>query len=108
MSMAKIRKDDTVQVMVGKDKGRQGKVIQVLPAVGKVIVEGINIAKKHKRARNQRDEKGIIEKNMPLSISKVMLVDPKVNLPTRVGFKHTGEGQGKKVRISKKTGEEIA
>lgn len=102
--MLKIKKDDTVKVITGKDKGKEGKVIRVDSLKHKVLVQGINIATKHQKAGKTAgaQESAIIKKEMPLDISNVMLVvDGK---PTKVGFKVDGN---KKVRIAKKTGKEI-
>ncbi len=80
----KLKKGDTVVVIAGKDKGREGEVMTVLPSAGKVIVSGINIARKHQKARKQNEQGGIIDKDMPIDASNVMLVH-KVK-PTRVGY----------------------
>jgi large subunit ribosomal protein L24 len=101
---AKIRKGDTVVVITGKDKGVQGEVIQVLPKEDRVIVEGVNVAKKHQRSTGTTKQAGIIDKNMPIHISNVMLVHK--GKPTRVGFRV--EADGTKVRIAKRTGEVIS
>lgn len=102
MASSKIRKDDQVQVIAGKDKGKTGKVISVDKKNGKVLVEGINIVKKHTKPNASNQQGGIIDREAPLDISNVMLL---VNgEPTRVGFKVDGD---QKVRIAKKTGEVI-
>ncbi len=100
-----IRKDDTVVVLSGRDKGKQGKVIVADPKGGKVIVEGISVAKVHQKPRKQGDEGGIIKKETPIYASKVMRVCPKCNKPTRTA--HGVNAEGKKVRICKKCGAEI-
>ena len=92
----KIRKDDTVLVITGKDKGKKGKVRFAYPKDERVLVEGINFIKKHARARGRARQAGIIEREAPLHVSNVMLLCSKCNHPTRVGF-HFLEG-GKKVR----------
>ncbi len=97
----KIRKDDTVVVLSGRDKGKQGKVISAEPKTGKLVVEGVQIATKHRKARRQGEESGIITMPTPIYASKVMLVCPKCSKPTRVG--HTVV-DGKKYRACKKCG----
>jgi large subunit ribosomal protein L24 len=100
----KIRKDDNVIVITGKDKGKTGKVTKSLPKENKVIVAGINILKVHERARKGGQKGQIIDKTMPINVSNVMLVDPKTNKGSRVSLKVDG---GKKVRITKKSGAKI-
>jgi large subunit ribosomal protein L24 len=99
----KLKKGDTVVVIAGKDKGREGEVMTVLPKADKVIVSGVNLARKHQKARKQNEQGGIIDKDMPIHASNVMLVHK--GKPTRVGFKIKDDGT--KVRIAKSTGEEI-
>ena len=99
-----IRKDDTVVVLSGKDKGKQGKILAVDPKGGKVIVEGINMVSRHTKPRRQGEEGGIIQKEAPLYASKVMRVCPKCDKATRPASKIV---DGKKVRICKKCGAEI-
>ena len=99
----KLKKGDTVQIIAGKEAGSQGEIIEVLPKDNKVIVEGRNIAKRHTKARSATDKADIIEKPMPIHVSNVMLVVK--GKPTRVGYKINADG--KKVRIAKKTGEEV-
>ncbi|ADU96241.1 50S ribosomal protein L24 [Thermovibrio ammonificans] len=100
----KIKAGDKVIVIAGKDKGKVGKVLKVLPEKERVIVEGVRIVKKHVRPSQTNPEGGIIEKEAPIHISNVMLVDPKTGEPTRVGIKFV---DGKKVRYAKKSGEII-
>ena len=100
-----IRRDDKVIVISGKDKGKTGKVIVVDPKAGKVIVEGVNVAKRHQKARKQGEESGIIKKETPIYASKVMRVCPKCDKPTRAAF--GTDKDGNKVRICKKCGAEI-
>ncbi len=100
-----IKTNDTVIVLSGKDKGKQGKIISADPKAGKVIVEGINVAKRHQRARRQNEESGIIKKETPIYACKVMLVCPKCGKPTRVG--HSIDADGKKTRACKKCGAAI-
>jgi len=101
---AKIKKGDKVVVIAGKDKGKTGDVLQVIVAENRVVVSGINVAKRHTKAQGA-NEGGIINKNMPIHISNVQLRDPKSGKPTRVGFK-TLDG-GKKARVAKRSGEVI-
>ena len=100
----KLRKDDKVIVILGKDKGKTGDVLQVFPTDNRVLVSGVNIAKRHTKAQGAT-EGGIIDKNLPIHISNVALRDPKSGKPTRVGFK-TLDG-GKKARVAKRSGEVI-
>ena len=100
----KIRKDDMVVVITGSDKGKQGKVLSVDPKANKVLVEGVQVASKHYKARKQGEEGGIIKKETPVFASKVMLVCPKCGKATRVG--HAVQ-DGKKVRTCKKCGAEV-
>ena len=103
MSM-NVKKNDTVVVLSGKDKGKQGKVLSVDPENRKVVVEKVNMASRHQKPRKQGDEGGIIQKEIPLYASKVMTVCPKCSKPTRVAHKIEG---GKKVRVCKHCGAEI-
>jgi large subunit ribosomal protein L24 len=100
----KIKKDDKVVVVSGKDKGKQGKILVADPKAGKVIVEGVNVATKHQKPQGQNQEGGIIKVETPIYASKVQLVCPKCGKATRVGFKLA---DGKKVRVCKKCGAEI-
>ena len=100
-----IRRDDTVIVLSGKDKGKEGKVVQASPKSGKVIVEGVNVASKHQKPRKQGEEGGIIKMETPIYACKVMRVCPKCSKPTRPAHKLTSGG--KKVRVCKKCGAEI-
>jgi len=100
----KLKKGDTVVVITGKDKGSQGEVLQVLPTENKVIVSGVNIAKKHQKARKVNDPGGIIDRDMPMDASNVMLVHK--GKPTRVGYRLNTDGT--KVRVAKRTGEVIS
>ena len=99
-----IKKDDKVIVLSGKDKGKEGKVLIASPKTGKVVVEGVNVATKHQKARRQGEEGGIIKKETPVFASKVMLVCPKCGKATRVGHAVV---EGKKVRTCKKCGAEV-
>ena len=100
-----VRTGDTVIVLSGRDKGRTGKVLEAMPAEGKVIVEKIAVAKKHQKARRQTDVSGIVDKETPIYASKVMRVCPKCNKPTRLA--HKIDEKGIKVRVCKKCGAEI-
>jgi len=102
---AKIRTGDTVVVLRGKDRGKSGRVRQVMPSESRLYVEGLNIVKRHQKARGPGQPGGIIEKEAPLHVSKVAIVDPKDGKPTRVGFRV--EGDGTKVRYSKRSGQVI-
>jgi len=99
----KIRKDDTVVVLSGKDKGKQGKVVRALPSVGKVIVEGVNVAKRHQKPTQAMQQGGIIDKAMPIDVSNVALVD--AGKATKVGYRVDADGT--KTRIARSTGAEI-
>ncbi len=102
--MQKIRKGDTVIVLTGKDKGRTGQIIQMMPKDGKALVGGINMVKRHTR-QSQSSEGGIISKEAPIQVSNIALVDPKDGKATRVGFKTMDDGR--KVRVAKRSGEVI-
>lgn len=96
----KIKKDDKVIILKGKDRGKIAKVLRAFPRSGQLIVEGVNMVKKHTKSR-QKDKPGeIIEKTMPINVSNVSLIDPKDDKPTRVGYKF--DNNGRKVRITKK------
>ena len=105
MNKMSIKKGDTVVVLSGKDKGKQGKVLVAMPADRKVIVEGINVVSRHTRPRKQGEEGGILKKEAPLYACKVQKVCPKCNKATRPAHKLLADG--KKVRICKKCGAEI-
>ncbi|MGZ5280792.1 MAG: 50S ribosomal protein L24 [Bacteroidia bacterium] len=100
-----IKKDDTVKVLSGDDKGKTGKVIEVYPQDRKALVEGINIVTRHSKVSAQNPEGGRIRKPAPIFVSKLMVVDPKNSTPTRVGRKLNAKN--KLVRYSKKSQEEI-
>ncbi len=101
----KIRKNDTVVVIAGKDKGKRGKVRRAFPDEEKVIVEGVNMIKRHSRARRAVRQAGIIKLEAPIHVSNVMLVCSKCDTPTRVNFRFLADG--KKVRICNSCGEVI-
>lgn len=100
-----VKKDDNVIVMTGKDKGKQGRVIAAYPRENRVLVEGVNIVKRHSRPSQANPQGGIIEKEAPIHVSNVMHIDPKQGIPTRIGYKVLDNG--KKVRVAKKSGEII-
>ncbi|MGE5635483.1 MAG: 50S ribosomal protein L24 [Nocardioidaceae bacterium] len=106
----KIRRDDTVRVITGKDRGKTGRVLRVEPASERVYVEGLNMRKRHVRPRTLRDTQraqevgGIVESEGPIHVSNVMLIDPKTGAPTRVGIRREG---GRRVRVAKRSGAEL-
>ncbi len=104
MAAAKIKKGDSVVVRSGKDKGRTGTVLQVLPKDGKVLVQGVNVATRHRKPSQLNPQGGIDRREAPMHLSKVSLADPKDGKPTRVRFETK---DGKKVRIAVKPGETI-
>ncbi|MCZ8280529.1 MAG: 50S ribosomal protein L24 [Acetobacteraceae bacterium] len=99
----KIRKGDRVQVLTGRDKGRQGEVIRVMPTEDRALVQGINLVKRHQKATVIGNPGGITEKESPIHLSNLALLDPKSGKPTRVGFKMLEDG--KKVRVARASGE---
>ncbi|HEX4183505.1 MAG TPA: 50S ribosomal protein L24 [Caulobacteraceae bacterium] len=99
---AKIKKGDRVVLLTGKDKGRQGAVLRVMPKDERVVVEGLNMVQRHTRPTQADPQGGIKSKEAPVHVSNVALVDPKTGGPTRVGFRIEGD---KKVRFAKKSGE---
>ncbi|MBM4446423.1 MAG: 50S ribosomal protein L24 [Chloroflexi bacterium] len=101
----KVRKNDTVLVIAGKDRGKKGKVRKALPKNDKVIVEGVNMIKRHSRARGAARQAGIIELEAPLDVSNVMLVCNKCNKPARVGIRFLEDGR--KARICRSCHEVI-
>lgn len=100
-----VKKDDTVLVITGKDKGKKGRVIAAFPRENRVLIEGVNMIKKHSKPTQQNPQGGILNQEAPIHASNVMLLDPKSGQPTRVGYKVLDNG--KKVRIAKKSGEVI-
>ncbi|MDY0001608.1 MAG: 50S ribosomal protein L24 [Polyangia bacterium] len=101
----RIKKGDTVVVTRGKNKGKRGKVLKVLVSKGRLIVEKVNLVKKHSKPSQANPTGGIVEREGSLAMSSVMLVDPKTNKPTRVGFKVLENGT--KVRVARGSGETI-
>ena len=100
---ARIRKDDDVIVISGKDKGKTGKVLRVIPNDQRVLVEGVNIVKRHTKPRPPKEPGGVIEQPAPIHVSNVALIDPKTKKPTRVRMQ---EVDGKTVRIAARSGEQ--
>ncbi|PIZ00915.1 50S ribosomal protein L24 [bacterium (Candidatus Gribaldobacteria) CG_4_10_14_0_8_um_filter_33_9] len=100
----KIKKNDQVLIIKGKDKGKKGKVLSILPKSFKVLVEGVNVKKKHQRPRKQGEKGQVIEKIAPLPVSNLKLICLKCGKPVRIGYKIA---EKKKFRICKKCGEEI-
>ncbi len=101
----KIKKGDTVKILSGKERGKTAKVLHVYPKENRVLLDGVNIVKKHQKAKGRGAKKGqLIEKSMPLHASNVSLIDPKSGKPARAGYKIMGD---KKVRVSKTSGMEF-
>jgi large subunit ribosomal protein L24 len=100
----KIKKGDTVLVICGKYRGKTGKVLKVLPKEGKILVEGVNIVKKHQRPKREGEKGQIVELPAPIDISNVKLICPNCKKATRVGYKIS---KGKKSRVCKKCGQEV-
>ncbi|WP_026606356.1 50S ribosomal protein L24 [Methylocapsa acidiphila] len=101
---AKIKKGDRVVVLVGRDKGRSGEVVQVIPKESRAIVRGINLVKRH-QAQTAKQEAGIVTKEAAIHLSNLAVADPKDGKPTRVGFKLLDDGR--KVRVAKRSGDVI-
>lgn len=99
-----VKTGDKVKILTGKDKGKEGTILAAMPKKNKVLVEGLNIMKKHTRPTGMGQEGGIVEKEAPIHVSNVQLIDPKTNESTRVGYKVEN---GKKVRYAKKSGEAL-
>ena len=104
MSASKIKKGDKVVVLAGRDKGKSGEVIEVRPTEHRALVRGVNMVRRHQR-QSASQEGGIISKEGPIDLSNIAVEDPKDGKPTRVGFKILADG--KKVRIAKRSGEQI-
>jgi len=102
--MQKIRKGDKVRVLTGRDKGREGQVLKVMPKENRALVQGVNMVSRHTK-QTARTEGGIVSKEGPIDLSNVALLDPSSGKPTRVGFKTLEDGR--KVRVSKASGEVI-
>jgi large subunit ribosomal protein L24 len=104
MASVKIKKGDKVVVLSGKDKGKHGEVTKAFPKDGKVLVSGVNIATRHRKATQENPQGGLERREAPLHVSKVAIEDPKTGKPTRVRFEMK---DGKKVRVAVKSGEVI-
>lgn len=105
MSKLHIKKDDTVYVLSGEDRGKTGRVLKVLPAKSRAIVEGVNIVTKATKPSAKHPQGGLVKMEAPIHISNLNVVDPKTGKPTRIGRRRNDEG--KLVRYAKKSGEEI-
>ena len=101
----KIKKGDKVIVIAGKDRGKSGKVLRALPKEDRVVVEGVNVVKRHQKATSQRQSGQIVDKTLPIHVSNVMIADPKSGKPTRIGIKRVN---GKYTRIAKKSNTKIS
>jgi large subunit ribosomal protein L24 len=101
---AKIKKGDKVVVLSGRDKGRNGEVVRVLPREDRALVRGVNVVKRHQK-QSMKEEGGIVRKELPIHLSSIALADPKDGKPTRVGFKILDDGR--KVRFAKRSGDLI-
>jgi large subunit ribosomal protein L24 len=104
MAKLKIKKDDNVVVISGRDKGKQGKVLRVFPAEERAVVQGVHVARRHSKP-SMGDPGGIVEKELKIHISNLAHIDPQTNKPTRVGYKFLDGGR--KVRIARRSGEVI-
>ena len=105
MAGLKIKKGDRVVVLTGKDRGKEGVVLHSLPSEGKVVVQGVNTARRHRKARSATDQGGILDIDMPIQASNVAVVSPGDGKPTRVGYRI--DDSGTKVRVCKRTGAEL-
>jgi large subunit ribosomal protein L24 len=99
----KVKKGDKVVVITGRDKGKSGEILEVLRAENRVVVQGINMAQRHQK-QSMQQEGGIVQKELPIHVSNVALIDPKTEKPTRVGYKMDGE---RKVRVARRSGEAL-
>ncbi len=107
----KLKKEDNVIVISGNFKGKTGKILKVFPKKHRIIIEGVNLRKRHTKASQQNPQGGIIEKESPIDVSNVMILDPKSNEPTRIGKKVIMDdktGKKRSVRISRVSGEMLA
>ena len=103
----KLKKGDRVRVLTGKDRGKEGEIMRALPDQGKVIVDGVNVAKRHQRPTKATMQGGIIDKDMPLPVSAVAILCP-TDGPTRIGYRFEDTGTGRrKVRICRKCGGDL-
>jgi large subunit ribosomal protein L24 len=103
MAIAHVRKGDTVMVVAGKERGKKGKVLRVIPEKGRVVVERLNLIKKHQKPTQKVRQGGIIEREGSIHLSNVMLIEPHSDKPTRVAMKALSDG--KKVRVARRSGE---
>lgn len=101
----RLKKNDTVRVIAGEDKGKEGKILKVFPDKGRIIVEKVNLIKRHTRPSKSLPQGGIIEKEAPINATNVMLVCPKTGKPTRIGSQVLSDGS--RARVSRKSGEMI-
>jgi large subunit ribosomal protein L24 len=104
MPKVKIKKGDKVVVLAGRDKGKHGEVLKVMPAENRAVVNGVNVARKHQK-QTQSQSGGIVSKELPIHVSNLAIEDPKDGEPTRIGYKHLADGR--KVRFAKRSGEVI-
>jgi len=105
MAGLKIKKGDRVRVLTGKDRGKEGTVLRALPTEGKLIVEGVNTAKKHQKPTRVNQSGGIVERDMPIPVANVAVISPSDGRPTRVGYKVQSDGT--KIRVCRRTGAEL-
>jgi large subunit ribosomal protein L24 len=105
MPKMKIKKGDRVVVITGRDKGKQGEVVRVLPDENRVVISGVNLRQRHKKARTQAEQSQIVSFEAPVHASNVAHIDPSSGKPTRVGFKFLEDGR--KVRVARASGEQI-
>jgi large subunit ribosomal protein L24 len=105
MAGLKIKKGDRVRVLTGKDRGKEGTVLRALPTEGKLIVEGVNTAKKHQKPTRVNQSGGIVERDMPIPVANVAVLSPSDGRPTRVGYKVQPDGT--KIRVCRRTGAEL-
>ena len=105
MRKRKIRKDDEVIVLTGRDKGKRGAVLRIITKTDRVLVEGVNVTKRHVKPTQTEPQGGIVEREAPIHISNVALIDPENDRPTRVGYKTLQDGR--KVRVAARSGEVI-
>jgi large subunit ribosomal protein L24 len=106
----KIKKNDMVMIIAGNDRGKTGKILKVIPKTNKAIIEGINMRKRHTKPTQKSPQGGILEKEAPINVSNVMMLDPKTNEPTRLGAQiilDEKTGKKKRARVSKASGEMI-
>jgi len=105
MAGLKIKKGDRVRVLTGKDRGKEGTVLRALPTEGKLIVEGVNTAKKHQKPTRVNQSGGIVERDMPIPVANVAVLSPSDGRPTRVGYRVQPDGT--KIRVCRRTGAEL-